>query len=72
MKAFNEAEGLRLKATQEAIKIREGAQEHADFVLSKLENGLSQLYQFVLNDKQYLNEMKTSDNTQTPQPEERR
>ncbi len=60
MKAFNEAEDVRLRAQQEDIKIRDGAQDYANQILSKLEGDLSQLYQIVSNGKQYLNEMKVN------------
>ncbi len=61
MKAFNEAEDVRLKASGEAIKIKDGAQEYAQSILTKLEGDLNQLYQVVMNGKQYLADIKADD-----------
>ncbi len=46
--ARQDAEGIRLQATDEAMKIREGAELYAQQVLStSLENNLTQLQQVV-------------------------
>ncbi len=57
MKAFNEAEGARLAAQEEAIKIKEDSQAYAQQVLGKLEGDLKQLYQVVMNGQQFLQDM---------------
>jgi vacuolar-type H+-ATPase subunit H len=61
MRTFNEAEGTRLAANEEAIKIKDGAQAYAQNVLNKLESDLNQLYQIVMNGQQYLADVKNSD-----------
>ena len=60
MKAFNEAESVRLNANEESIRIKDGAQNYAQRVLNELEQHLNQLYQEVMNGKQYLNDLRNA------------
>ena len=71
MKAFNEAESARLAAQEEAIKIKEGAQQYAQEVLNKLEGDLKQLYQVVMNGQQYLADMQYQNSQASSQPNKR-
>lgn len=70
--ALQDAENIRLQATDEAIKIREGAELYADKVLTSLEGNLAQLQQDVKNCQIYMEQIKTdsigkySTQSQTP------
>ena len=57
--ALQDAENIRLQATDEAMKIREGAELYAEQVLTSLENNLTQLQQVVKNGQIYMEQIRT-------------
>lgn len=57
--ARQDAEGIRLQATDEAMKIREGAELYAQQVLTSLENNLTQLQQVVKNGQIYMEQLRS-------------
>lgn|SRR5574344_682140 len=58
-KAMLDAENLRVQAHEEAMKIREGAQEYAEQMLNKLDDNLNQIHQIVRNGQVYLEKQRT-------------
>lgn len=56
--AVQDSENIRLKATEEAIKIREGAELYAERVLTTLEGNLVQLQQSVKNSQLYMEQLR--------------
>ena len=52
--ALQDAENIRLQATDEAMKIREGAELYAEQVLTSIEGNLTQLQQVVKNGQIYM------------------
>jgi hypothetical protein len=57
--AIQDAENVRLQATEEAMKIREGADLYAQRVLTKLEDDLTSLQQGVKDCQIYMEQLKT-------------
>ena len=58
MKAFGEAEGIRIASNEDALKLKDGAQAYAEQVLNKLEQDLNNLFQIVKNGQQYISELR--------------
>ncbi|MDO5437505.1 MAG: hypothetical protein Q4F80_04845, partial [bacterium] len=58
MKAFGEAEGIRIASNEDAIKMKDGAQAYAQQILEKLEHDLNNLFQIVKNGQQYISELR--------------
>ncbi len=58
MNAFKEAEGIRISSSEDALKLKDGAQAYAQQILEKLESDLNNLFQIVKNGQQYINEMR--------------
>lgn len=56
--SMQDAEQLRLQATEESMKIREGAELYAKQVLTSLEDNLTQLRQVVKNGQIYMEQIK--------------
>lgn len=56
--SMQDAEQLRLQATEESMKIREGAELYAKQVLTSLEDNLTQLQQVVKNGQIYMEQIK--------------
>ena len=56
--AIQDGENIRMKATEEAIKIREGAELYAEQVLTSLEGNLTQLQQVVKNGQLYMEQLR--------------
>jgi len=56
--ACQDAENIRLQATDEAMKIREGAELYAEQVLTSLEGNLNQLQQVVKNGQIYMEQLR--------------
>ena len=56
--AVQDGENTRMKATEEAIKIREGAELYAEQVLTSLEGNLTQLQQIVKNGQLYMEQLR--------------
>jgi len=56
--ARQDAENIRLQATDEAMKIREGAELYAQQVLTSIEGNLAQLQQVVKNGQIYMEQLK--------------
>lgn len=56
--SMQDAEQLRLQATEESMKIREGAELYARQVLTSLEDNLTQLQQVVKNGQIYMEQIK--------------
>ncbi|MGN0030922.1 MAG: hypothetical protein ACI37Q_03100 [Candidatus Gastranaerophilaceae bacterium] len=56
--ALQDAENIRLQATEEAMKIREGAELYAEQVLTSLEGNLTQLQQVVKNGQIYIEQLR--------------
>ncbi len=56
--SMQDAEQVRLQATEEAMKIREGAELYAKQVLTSLEDNLTQLQQVVKNGQIYMEQIK--------------
>ena len=56
--AVQDSENIRLKETEEAIKIREGAELYAERVLTTLEGNLVQLQQSVKNSQLYMEQLR--------------
>lgn len=56
--ALQDAENIRLQATEEAMKIREGAELYAEQVLTSLEGNLTQLQQVVKNGQIYMEQLR--------------
>jgi hypothetical protein len=57
--AIQDAENVRLQGTEEAMKIREGADLYAQRVLAKLEDDLTSLQQGVKDCQIYMEQLKT-------------
>lgn len=57
--ALQDAENIRLQATDEAMKIREGAELYAEQVLTSIEGNLTQLQQVVKNGQIYMEQLRT-------------
>jgi cell division septum initiation protein DivIVA len=57
--AIQDADGIRLQATDEAVKIREGAELYAEQVLTSLEGNLAQLQQVVKNGQIHLEQLRS-------------
>ena len=57
--ARQDADNIRLKATDDAIKIREGAEMYAEQVLTSLEGNLTQLQQVVKNGQIYMEQLRS-------------
>lgn len=57
--ALQDADNVRLQATDEAVKIREGAELYAQQVLTSLENNLTQLQQVVKNGQIYMEQLRS-------------
>lgn len=57
--ALQDAEEIRLQATEEAMKIREGAELYAQQVLTSLEENLTQLQQVVKNGQIYIEQLRS-------------
>src|SRR5574344_2142565 len=55
----NEAENIRIQATEEAMKIREGAEVYAEQVLNNLDKDLAQLQQVVKNGQIYMEKLRS-------------
>lgn len=68
--ARQDAENIRLQATEEAMKIREGAELYAEQVLTSIEGNLTQLQQVVKNGQIYVEQLRTDSaskySTQSP------
>ena len=68
--ALQDADKIRLQATDEAMKIREGAELYAEQVLTSLEGNLTQLQQVVKNGQIYMEQLRADSvgrySTQTP------
>ena len=58
MKAVGEAESIRLASSEEALKMKDGAQAYAQQILVKIEQDLNNLFQFVKNGQQYIAQMR--------------
>ena len=58
MKAFGEAEGIRIASNEEALKLKDNAQAYAQQILVKLEQDLNSLFQIVKNGQQYISELR--------------
>lgn len=56
--AIQDADSIRLQATDEAVKIREGAELYAEQVLTSLEGNLAQLQQVVKNGQIYIEQLR--------------
>ncbi len=56
--ALQDADKIRLQATDEAMKIREGAELYAEQVLTSLEGNLTQLQQVVKNGQIYMEQLR--------------
>ena len=56
--AIQDADSIRLQATDEAVKIREGAELYAEQVLTSLEGNLAQLQQVVKNGQIYMEQLR--------------
>lgn len=56
--ARHDSENIRLQATEEAIKIREGAELYAEQLLTSLEGHLTQLQQVVKNGQLYMEQLR--------------
>ena len=56
--AVQDADTIRLQATDEAVKIREGAELYAEQVLTSLEGNLAQLQQVVKNGQIYMEQLR--------------
>ena len=65
---MQDAEQLRLQATEESMKIREGAELYARQVLTSLEDNLTQLQQVVKNGQIYMEQIKNDSARYTQQP----
>ena len=59
---MQDAENIRLQATEEAMKIREGAELYAVQVLTSLEGNLAQLQQVVKNGQIYMEQLRADSN----------
>jgi hypothetical protein len=57
--ALQDADNVRLQATEEAMKIREGADLYAQQVLTKLEDDLTSLHQGVKDCQIYMEQLKS-------------
>ena len=57
--ALQDAENIRLQATDEAMKIREGAELYAEQVLTSIEGNLTQFQQVVKNGQIYMEQLRT-------------
>lgn len=57
--AVQDSDNIRLQATDEAVKIREGAELYAQRVLTAVEGNLTQLQREVKNAQIYLEQLKT-------------
>lgn len=57
--ALQDADNIRLQATDEAMKIREGAEIYAEQILASLEGNLAQLQQVVKNGQIQMEQMKS-------------
>lgn len=57
--AIQDADGIRLQATDDAVKIREGAELYAEQVLTSLEGNLAQLQQVVKNGQIHLEQLRS-------------
>ncbi len=69
--SMQDAEQLRLQATEESMKIREGAELYAKQVLTSLEDNLTQLQQVVKNGQIYMEQIKNDSSRYAPQPAQR-
>ncbi len=58
-KALSDAENMRVIATDEAIRIREGAELYAEQVLTNIEHDLIQLQQVVKNGQVYMEKLRS-------------
>ena len=67
--SMQDAEQLRLQATEESMKIREGAELYAKQVLTSLEDNLTQLQQVVKNGQIYMEQIK-NDNARYAAPQQ--
>lgn len=56
--AKQDSENIRMQATEEAVKIREGAELYAEQVLTSLEGNLTQLQQVVKNGQLYMEQLR--------------
>lgn len=66
--SMQSAEQVRLQATEEAMKIREGAELYAKQVLTSLEDNLTQLQQVVKNGQIYMEQIKNDSSSRYQQP----
>lgn len=66
--SMQDAEQVRLQATEESMKIREGAELYAKQVLTSLEDNLTQLQQVVKNGQIYMEQIKNDNARFAPQP----
>ncbi|MCM1338842.1 MAG: hypothetical protein NC191_04165 [Muribaculaceae bacterium] len=64
--ARQDAENIRLQATEEAMKIREGAELYAEQVLTSLEGNLTQLQQVVKNGQIYMEQLRNDSASRYP------
>ena len=62
-KALDDAENIRIQATEEAMKTREGAEIYAEQVLTNLERDLGQLQQVVKNGQIYMEKLRSESTT---------
>ena len=69
--SMQDAEQLRLQATEESMKIREGAELYAKQVLTSLEDNLTQLQQVVKNGQIYMEQIKNDSARYAPQQPQR-
>ena len=65
--SMQDAEQVRLQATEESMKIREGAELYAKQVLTSLEDNLTQLQQVVKNGQIYMEQIKNDNARYAPQ-----
>ena len=65
--SMQDAEQVRLQATEESMKIREGAELYAKQVLTSLEDNLTQLQQVVKNGQIYMEQIKNDSARYAPQ-----
>jgi hypothetical protein len=70
--AIQDAENVRLQATEEAMKIREGADLYAQRVLAKLEDDLTSLQQGVKDCQIYMEQLKTETYNRYSAPNQQR
>lgn len=58
-KALDEAENIRLQATEDAMRTKEGAELYAEQVLTNLEKNLTQQQQIVKNGQVYMEKLRS-------------